>query len=77
MNAPQRTPNPLIRRAGLAIWDIEDIRLIYDEAEEMWHRQQLDVPKNDRARHVRTGFVDQFLAAYGLSTAKLIKTLEN
>lgn len=76
MNAP-RTPNPLIRRVGIAIWMIEDIRLIYDEENEMWWRQQLDVPKNGPATHVRTGFVDKFLAFYGLSTAKLIQTLED
>ena len=75
MNAP-RTPAPLIHRDQIAIWDFEDIRLIYDGENEQWHRQQLDVTE-DRARCIRTGFVDDFLAYYGLSTQKLIDKLKD
>jgi len=76
MNCPQRTPHPLTRKEGLTIWMIEDLHFIYDETNGTWYRRHLDLIDYP-ALPVSTTLADAFLAFYGLSTDKLLKTLEN
>ena len=76
MNAP-RTPNPLTRKEGLAIWLLEDLHIIYDETRHLWYQRQLDIDKEHKALPISTTLADKFLAFYNLSTARLLNTLEN
>jgi len=79
MNCPRtRTPNPIIRDADerVAIWMIEDIHLIYDEKHKIWYQRALDILADQDPRPASDTLVGDYLACFGLTIERLLKTLE-